>query len=56
MKVTDPDCDSALEMDERLARAEHRGWVYFFCSKECCRRFLETPDRYAVALPLAGDG
>ena len=55
MKVTDPVCGTDMEMNEGLARVEHRGWVYFFCSRKCRQRFQETPDRYAVAVPLATD-
>ncbi len=49
MKITDPVCNERLDMDAALPRAEHDGWVYFFCSRECRDRFLASPDRHAAA-------
>ncbi len=53
MKVTDPVCGSEIELDDSLPRAEHGGWVYFFCSRACRSRFLEDPGRHAVSPPSA---
>ncbi|MDH3228740.1 MAG: YHS domain-containing protein [Alphaproteobacteria bacterium] len=55
MKVTDPMCGSEIEFDDSLPRTERGGWVYFFCSTECRRRFLEDPERHAVSPISAAD-
>ncbi len=52
MKITDPVCGNEIQFDASLPRTEHGGWVYFFCSGDCRRRFLENPDRHAVT-PLS---
>lgn len=52
MKVTDPVCGNEIQLDDSLPRTEQGDWVYFFCSSDCRRRFLENPDRYAVS-PLS---
>lgn len=49
VKVIDPVCQDELALDDDLPRAEYRGWVYFFCSGDCHDRFLDDPDRHAVA-------
>jgi YHS domain-containing protein len=54
MKITDPVCGNEIQLDNSLPRIEHGDWVYFFCSSECRRRFLENPDRHAVS-PLSAD-
>lgn len=48
MKVTDPVCGNEVQLDDSLPRAEYGDWVYFFCSGNCRRRFLENPERHAV--------
>jgi Cu+-exporting ATPase len=55
MKITDPVCGRAIELDDSLPLAEHEGWVYFFCSQQCRSRFLDNPDRHAVAPPQPAD-
>lgn len=52
MKVTDPVCGNEIQFDDSLPRTEHGDWVYFFCSSDCRRRFLENPDQFAVS-PLS---
>ena len=51
MKVTNPVCGSEIDLDDSLPRIELGDWVYFFCSNDCRRRFLETPERHAVSPP-----
>lgn len=49
MKITDPVCGNEIEFDDSLPRTEQGDWVYFFCSDECRRRFLENPERHAAS-------
>lgn len=46
MHVTDPVCGKQFEIDRSVAAAEHKGWMYFFCSSDCERRFTSEPHRY----------
>ncbi len=46
MQVTDPVCGRQFEIDRSVAAAEHDGWMYFFCSSDCERRFTSEPARY----------
>ena len=52
MKVTDPVCGNEIQLDDSSPHTEHGDWVYFFCSSDCRRQFLEDPDRHAVS-PLS---
>lgn len=56
MKVRDPVCGLRLEVDKVAAYEDFGGWVYFFCSTECARRFAASPHRYAVEPARAAAG
>lgn len=45
MHVTDPVCGRRVDIDKTV-QEQHGGWVYFFCSADCRRRFAEDPNRY----------
>lgn len=46
MKVTDPVCGARIRIEEAAAQEDFEGWLYFFCSKHCRRRFRANPERY----------
>ena len=46
MQVRDPVCGKSFDIDRSVAAAEHEGWMYFFCSSDCQRRFGIEPARY----------
>ena len=46
MRVMDPVCKTTLEIDKAVAREDHEGWVYFFCSARCHSIFNTSPNRY----------
>jgi class 3 adenylate cyclase/YHS domain-containing protein len=50
-RVTDPVCGMELGPAEEAARLALEGQEYRFCSDECLRRFVATPERYASAVP-----
>jgi Cu+-exporting ATPase len=47
MRVKDPVCGSTITIDAAVRQEDHDGWLYFFCSAECHRRFLAAPAGYA---------
>ncbi len=47
MKVTDPVCGMTVEADGAVARVEHAGKTYYFCSEACRKRFVAEPAKYA---------
>ncbi len=53
MQVTDPVCGAKFDIDRSAATAEHEGWMYFFCSSDCQRRFSAQPARYGEPRPRA---
>jgi Cu+-exporting ATPase len=48
LTVTDPVCGKDLGLDAVAAHENYDGWVYFFCSAACHRKFLANPGRYSV--------
>jgi xanthine dehydrogenase accessory factor len=46
----DPVCGMAVDVATARHTAEHAGRTYFFCCGGCRQRFLEQPERFAVAL------
>ena len=47
MKVTDPVCGMTLDADQVVAKVEHAGTTYHFCSEACRKRFVAEPGKYA---------
>lgn len=47
MKVTDPVCGMAIEVEQAFAKTEHAGMIYYFCSEACHKRFEVDPPKYA---------
>lgn len=42
----DPVCKMSVEPDRAVARAEHAGQVYHFCSDACHKAFVADPKKY----------
>jgi Cu+-exporting ATPase len=53
-KHKDPVCGMMVDPQKAAAKAEHRGKTYYFCSKRCQERFLQTPDTFLQAPGLGG--
>jgi YHS domain-containing protein len=49
VRVTDPVCAMDLGAGEEAARLVPEGREYHFCSDDCLRRFIATPERYVGA-------
>ena len=47
MKVTDPVCGMTLDAEQAVAKVEHAGKTYHFCSEACHKRFVAEPGKYA---------
>lgn len=47
MKVTDPVCGMTIDADQAVAKVEHGGKTYHFCSEACHKRFVAEPAKYA---------
>jgi YHS domain-containing protein len=43
----DPVCESTIDPSRAVARTEHAGRLYYFCSSACERAFAGDPQRYA---------
>lgn len=46
--VTDPVCGMRIDTDDAVARAEHGGTTYYFCSEACHEAFVEDPESYVA--------
>lgn len=46
--VIDPVCGTEIVPDQAVANAEHAGVVYYFCTRECLRRFTEDPTMFVL--------
>lgn len=46
MKETDPVCGMTLDADQVVAKVEHAGKTYHFCSEACRKRFTAEPGTY----------
>jgi Cu2+-exporting ATPase len=44
--VTDPVCGMELDPDAAYSKVEHKGYVAYFCSRNCEQKFKQDPDRY----------
>lgn len=54
MPVRDPVCGMAVNINAAIAREEHQGTTYFFCSAQCRRMFKADPERYVTAASSTG--
>lgn len=43
----DPVCGMDINEEEAAAKAKYEGKTYYFCSTDCKREFLDTPELYA---------
>jgi Cu+-exporting ATPase len=48
-KVKDPVCGMQIEQEDAVAKVEHKGTTYFFCSDDCRETFEEDPEDYVPA-------
>ena len=46
MDVTDPVCGMKIRPEDAVAKTEHQGRTYHFCSESCHEEFTESPDDY----------
>lgn len=44
--VTDPVCGMQIRPQDAVAREEHDGHTFYFCSAGCHDTFLKDPHRY----------
>lgn len=49
MKVKDPVCGMEIESEDAVAKLEHEGRTYYFCSESCAEEFQENPEDYVEA-------
>lgn len=54
--TTDPVCGMTVATGSAAHRAESGGQTYYFCCAGCRDRFLQAPERYAVAPGAGGAG
>lgn len=47
MQVTDPVCGMTFDAEKAVAKVEHAGKTYHFCSEACHKRFATEPGKYA---------
>ena len=50
----DPVCGMAVDPAKAAGNLEHRGKIYYFCSKRCTERFAQDPERFLAAPGTAG--
>lgn len=56
MKVTDPVCGMTIDADQAVAKVEHAGKTYHFCSEACHKRFVAEPGKYASRVSQRSGG
>ncbi len=44
--VTDPVCGMTIEPRRAMAKAEHKGKTYYFCTPKCHQAFTADPQKY----------
>jgi YHS domain-containing protein len=44
--VIDPVCQMKIKPSEAVAKIEHDGTAYYFCSQDCADSFKESPEDY----------
>jgi Cu+-exporting ATPase len=45
----DPICSMTVDPTKAVAKIDHAGRSYYFCSKGCAQRFAQSPEKYAAA-------
>jgi cation transport ATPase/YHS domain-containing protein len=53
--VKDPVCGMELEPKTAYSKIQHEGQTFFFCSKDCERRFKANPEKYLPTLKKASE-
>ena len=53
MKEKDPVCGMLVDPGEAAGQRSVDGKTFYFCSPDCLAKFDKSPQRYAVAPPLA---
>jgi YHS domain-containing protein len=48
-KAKDPVCKMEVDEQKAAGQSEHKGHMYFFCSKVCKQKFDQDPDHYTAA-------
>ena len=46
MSAKDPVCGMDVEEEEAVAGLEYEGQVYYFCNRECMKKFEANPAEY----------
>ena len=46
IEQTDPVCGLHLDIDKIKHKSKFGDEIYYFCSKECLKRFEEEPEKY----------
>lgn len=46
VRSKDPVCGAIVDEEHSAGKAEYGGEIYYFCSKECKRRFEEDPGAF----------
>lgn len=44
--VTDPVCGMKIRPEDAVAKIDHEGTTYYFCSQDCADSFREAPEDY----------
>jgi P-type Cu+ transporter len=47
--ATDPICGMSVDPAKAVAKIDHAGQSFYFCSKGCAQRFAQTPGKYVAA-------
>ena len=53
-KAKDPVCGMSVEPAKAAGKVEHKGKIYYFCSKKCAERFSQDPEKFLAAPGTAG--
>lgn len=54
MKSHDPICGMDIEIKTALAKREHMGRTFYFCSSSCVDQFDKDPHRYVITSTTTG--
>lgn len=49
--ATDPVCKMNVEPAKAVAKVNHAGQTYYFCSDTCHKAFTANPQKYAGSAP-----
>ncbi len=53
-RAQDPVCGMSVDPTKAAGKVEHKGKVYYFCSKRCAERFGQDPEKFLAAPGTAG--